>query len=212
MAHDSQVPSSAPAAELQPPADAAKPLLSPQETKDQPGASTKTAVAPLQEPTKQQESIAADVHGYMRGFIASADQKAAFFFAATTAVLAFLHSKQVAMRWLRNPNTWSFTDALACLATLGLLGGAVVLLAAVFPRLGGDQRGILFFKAISKYGSAAQYADDVFARSDIDLIRTRLQHAYDLSRVCAAKFLLLQIGFWVGSVGLVAALVFFALS
>lgn len=210
--NESQVPSTLPSPDLEAAADVAKPLVSPVATSASHEESDKTSIARTHEPTKQQESVSADVHSYMRGFISGADQKAAFFFAGATALLAFLHSKNVAVRWVKSPTSWSISDALACIATVGLAASAVIMLLAVFPRLGGDQRGILFFRAISKYPSGAEYADDVLRRSDLDLVRTRLHHTYDLAKVCATKYRLLQAAFWVASVGLIATLVFFAVA
>jgi hypothetical protein len=53
---------------------------------------------------------------------------------------------------------------------IGLAVGAGILLSVIFPRLKGSRRGILFFNAIAEYDSS------------------KLQHCYDLSKVCSAKY------------------------
>ena len=149
-----------------------------------------------------------DVHSYIREYIRNADQKAAFFFAAGTALLAFLHSRNTTSRWLKDIRTWSFTDTLAFLAMAGLASSAVVLIAVVFPRLKGPRRGILFFRTIAEHSSSAEYADEILRRSAHDIVRAKLEHSFDLSKVCAAKYRTLRVGFWIGGVGAVAALLF----
>ncbi len=153
-----------------------------------------------------------EAHNYVREYIRNADQKAAFFFAALTAILAFLNSQNVPSRWLKNVQQWSFVDALGFVSMLGLAVGAAILLAVVFPRLKGSRRGLLFFNAIAEYHNSAEYADDVLAHAGADLIRTKLQHCYDLSKICSAKYRTLRIGFWVGSIGAATALLFLLLA
>jgi hypothetical protein len=153
-----------------------------------------------------------EVHNYVREHIRNADQKATFFFAALTAILAFLNTQNVPRRWLKDVRQWSFLDGLGFVSMLGLAVGAGVLLSVIFPRLKGSRRGILFFNAIAEYDSASEYADDVLTRPANSLVRTKLQHCYDLSMVCSAKYRMLRIGFWVGSIGAATALLFLLLA
>src|SRR5260221_7508073 len=153
-----------------------------------------------------------DTHSYIRECIRNADQKAAFFFAALTTILAFLNAQNVPTRWLKDVRLWSFVDALGFVSTLGLAAGAVTLLAVVFPRLKGSRRGLLFFTAIPEYDTSSGYANDVLGGTGDDLVRARLHHCYELSKVCSSKYRTLRIGFWVGSVGAAAALLFLLLA
>lgn len=153
-----------------------------------------------------------EVHNYIREHIRNADAKATFFFAALTAILAFLNTQNVPARWLKDLRQWSFVDALGFVSMFGIAAGAVVLLGVVFPRLKGSARGILFFKAIAAYDNPSDYAEDVLARSEHDLVRSKLQHCYELSKVCSAKYRLLRIGFWVGSVGVAATILYLLLA
>lgn len=129
-----------------------------------------------------------------------------------TAILAFLNTQNVPSRWLKDVRQWSFVDALGFVSMLGLAVGAGILLAVVFPRLKGSRRGILFFNAIAEYGNSAEYVEDVLVHSGDYLVRTKLQHCYDLSKVCRAKYRMLRIGFWVGSIGAATTLLFLVLA
>jgi len=153
-----------------------------------------------------------DAHSYIRECIRNADQKAAFFFAALTTILAFLNAQSVPTRWLKDVRLWSFVDALGFISMVGLAAGAAILLAVVFPRLKGSLRGLLFFNAVAEYDNSSEYANDVLGRVGDDLVRTKLQHCYELSRICSAKYRTLRIGFWVGSTGAAAALLFLLLA
>ena len=152
--------------------------------------------------------FAEDIHSYVREYIRNADQKAAFFFAATTALIAYLHQRGVAARWLRNIQLWSALDLIAFLAMFGLAIGAATFLFVVFPRLRGSRRGLIFFKAIAEHENSAEYADEVLSRSPAELARAKLQHGYDVAVVCRAKYLLLVIGFFASAVGAIATLLY----
>ena len=95
---------------------------------------------------------------------------------------------------------------------VGLAASACVFLAVVFPRLKGSRRGILFFNAIAEHKLSNEYTDDVFHRTLVELSRIKLNHAYDLSKVCRSKYKILRLGFWLGSTGTVAALLFLFLT
>lgn len=197
-----EIPGGAPGALAKPAVSALDHVADP-ETK---GASRPTAAAEVQLKTAE------EIHQYVREYIRNADQKAAFFFAAATAGLAFLHSQGTANRWLKSPITWTLIDLLAFVATAGLGIGAAVLLAAVFPRLGGSKRGLLFFNAIAEYETSSDYAKDVALAPPAEILRAKLQHVHDLARVCRAQYKTLVIGFSVSSVGAVAALLYFTVA
>ncbi|HKM85596.1 MAG TPA: Pycsar system effector family protein [Terriglobales bacterium] len=167
-----------------------------------------TVAPPEPAPESSYAWFSDDAHEYVREQIRNADQKATFFVAALTAILAFLNTQNVPTRWLKDPRLWSLVDALGFVSMLGLAAGAIILLAVVFPRLKGSRRGLLFFNAISEYDNSVEYANGVFARSHDDLVRTKLEHCYELSKICSAKYRMLRVGFWIGSVGSAAALLF----
>ena len=83
--------------------------------------------------TDYQRKFSDETHNYVREYIRNADQKAAFFFAALTAILAFLNSQNVPSRWLKNVTQWSFVDGLGFVSMFGnvpfalrMIGFAVV--------------------------------------------------------------------------------------
>lgn len=156
--------------------------------------------------------FADEAHSYVREYIRNADHKATFFFATLTAILAFLNAQNVSTRWLKDIRLWSFIDALGFISMLGLSLGAVILLGVVFPRLKGSRRGILFFDAISGFDSAGEYAVNVAAHPADELVRGKLQHCYELSKICSAKYRMLRVGFWVGCVGVGSALLYLVLA
>src|SRR5690242_1773916 len=62
--------------------------------------------------TDDNAKFSEEVHNYIREHIRNADQKATFFFAALTAILAFLNTQHVPSPWLKDIRQWSFVDAL----------------------------------------------------------------------------------------------------
>jgi hypothetical protein len=153
-----------------------------------------------------------DVHDYLREYIRNADQKATFFFAAFTALLAFLNTQNVTARWLKDVRLWSLVDGLGFLSMSGLALGAAILLSVVLPRFKGSRRGLIFFRAIAEYESSAEYAADVLTYTGDEIVRRKLLHCHDLSNICTAKYRTLIVGFWVGAVGVVTALLFLLLA
>ena len=148
------------------------------------------------------------VHDYIREHIRNADQKAAFFFAAVAALLAFLQSEKATARWVKDVRTWSAVDFLAFLSMAGLALSAAVFFAVVFPRLRGLKRGFLFFAAIAEHPSGSEYAREVLQLPDAELTRACLQHSYDLSRVCFAKYRLLSIGCWIAGASILCTFLY----
>ncbi len=171
------------------------------------------APAAGQQPTSASHGRFSDeVHTYLREYIRNADQKATFFFATLTALLAFLNAQNVSARWLKDIRLWSFVDALGFLSMFGLAAGAATLLAVIFPRLKGSRRGIFFFDAIAECDGPGEYANDVLSHSGDHLVRTKLQHCYELSKICSTKYRVLRVGFWIGCVGAGSALLFLVLA
>lgn len=156
--------------------------------------------------------FAEEANQYVREHIRNADQKAGFFFAATTTILAFLHQKNVAERWVKPIQQWSLIDALSFVAMAGLAAGAFVFLIVIFPRLKGSRRGLVFFNAVAEYDTSSEYADEVCRHTAGELGRIKLQHSYDLAKVCRSKYEALRVGFLLGSAGAVATLLYLLLA
>lgn len=153
--------------------------------------------------------FADQTHQYIREYIRLADQKAAFFFSACTALLAFLYRSDIAARWLKPVLSWNVVDAAAFLAMVSLAVAAIVSLVVIIPRTPGSRRGYLFWEAIAEYDTNRQYADDLASLTIPSLLQAKNEHCHDLARVCRRKYRALRIALWVGTVGLGASVLLF---
>lgn len=142
--------------------------------------------------------FAEETHQYIREYIRLADQKATFFFAGSTALLAYLNSLGFVNSWLTKPSTWRLVDVLACVSTIGLIASAVAFASAVIPRTSGSRRGLVFFGAIAEYENSNQYATDIIKSDLQELYGSKLMHNYDISKVCTRKYGMLKWGQWIG--------------
>lgn len=162
--------------------------------------------------TEFQWKFAEETHQYVREYIRQADQKAAFFFAGATALIAFLYKANLVQTWVKLPTQWVFVDMLSFIATVGLAVSALACLATVFPRLKGSKRGHVFFGAVAEFESRKDYATDVLQRDIGELIEAKLCHVHDLSIVCGRKYSVLKIGQWSGAIGVAAMVVLLLLA
>jgi hypothetical protein len=164
---------------------------------------------PVQEPNKEQEhrlKFSEETHQYVREQIRLADQKATFFFAGATALLAYLHKAGMVNEWVVDPRSWGLIDMFTFLATMGLILSAVACLATVIPRLNGSKRGLIFFAAIREYENAQEYVAEVMRHSSEALCAAKLRHIYELTDVCKKKYDVLKWGQWFGALGVIATL------
>lgn len=175
------------------------------------GEPTPTSIQPpaveTTEPSKTTElhwKFAEETHQYVREHIRQADQKAAFFFAGATALIAFLYKATLIQRWIKLPTLWDFVDMLSFCAMIGLSVSALSCLATVFPRLKGSKRGHVFFGAVAEFESRKEYATDVLRQGVLALIDAKLCHVHDLALICGRKYAVLKIGQWSGAIGVVA--------
>ena len=164
---------------------------------------------PIDDLKKVQEfrlKFAEETHQYVREYIRLADQKATFFFAGATALLAYLHKLELTNIWMSSPKTWGLIEMLALAATVGLIISTICSLATVVPRLGGSRRGLIFFAAIAEYEGAKEYVADLMRQDTTALCEAKLRHAYELSIVCKRKYSTLIFGQWAGALGVLAVL------
>jgi hypothetical protein len=160
-------------------------------------------------PSPEHFKFADTTHEYVREYIRNADVKAGVFLAASTAGLGYLLSHGVVHGFSR-PD-FGLAECASVVAVAGLLSAAVIFLLVVFPRLKSSSPGLIFFNEIAAQPGAIDYAESTLATSGSELARTKLRHLYDLAKVCHRKYELLRAGFWAGSVGGLAALVYLAL-
>lgn len=155
-----------------------------------------------QEQKKDQEirlKFAEETHQYVREYIRLADQKATFFFAGATALLAYLNGLGMTNSWVIDPRTWRLIDALAFLATTGFIFSAIAFVSTILPRTNGSRRGLIFFAAIHEHENANEYASEIMKQNLQDLYEAKLMHTYDLSGICKKKYGLLKWGQWIGA-------------
>lgn len=165
--------------------------------------------------TKKEQEIrlkfAEETHQYVREYIRLADQKATFFFAGSTALLAYLYKVGLTNVWFIIPSYWKLLNVLAFLATTSLVLCAVACLATVMPRLRGTKRGIIFFAAISEYENSSEYASEVMKKNLPELCEAKLKHTHDLSAICKQKYGSLRWGQWIGAIAVVSTLLLMVL-
>lgn len=178
------------------------------------GEPTASSIQPPDQSTVQsQKSIefqwkfAEETHQYVREYIRQADQKAAFFFAGATALIAFLYKANLVQIWVRLPTLWVFVDMLSFISTIGLSASAFFCIFTIIPRLNGSKRGHIFFYAIKEFESKKDYKTDVLQSSINELLDEKLFHIHDLAKVCSRKFTTLVIGQYCGAVGVVATVI-----
>jgi hypothetical protein len=163
-------------------------------------------------PVETASYFASDIHKYIREQIALADQKAVFLFAASGSMLAYLHSKNMARSWLKDPRQWQSTDAIACVAVLGLTIGAIAAVVTVLPRFKGASRGIVFWKSIALFETKTEYANHVLTAESTTLTSAKLEHCFELAQVCKRKYRAVGLGLWGGGIGLLGSVLYLILS
>jgi hypothetical protein len=151
--------------------------------------------------------FANDINEYIREYIRLADQKAAFVFGLCAAIVGVLYQAEEPQHWFTNPQGWMPSKVLAAVAMFCLAIGAFMSAATVFPRRKGSHSGYVFFNAIAERSSGERYANDVFKLSMRDLARERLEHCYDLARVCRRKYWWLIWAFWLAAIGTTLAVI-----
>lgn len=144
---------------------------------------------------------------YVRHYIQFADTKAGVCFTAISAVLGYLVSKDEVQKLILEP-AWSFRFEVAAAALVVLLVSAAFSFAVIAPRLGSrSAEGIVFFGAVADRETSEAFVINVAASSEADLTTARLKHSFDISKICARKYLLLRAAIWSAMPGLILALV-----
>lgn len=145
-------------------------------------------------------NYAEEIHQYIRGYIQTADQKAAFFFATFAALLTYQNSNGYLTIWISNPKMWDFVQFFAFLSSVGFLISTILCIFVVIPRLKGTKRGIIYFNAIIEYSSQQEYAQDVLSQIPNKLCEEKLKHAYELAQICSKKYKVLHYVLLIGGI------------
>ena len=164
------------------------------------------------EDTEYRWKFSEETHRYVREYIKMADQKAIFFFAGSTAILAYLSSEDIIKVWLKSPMLWVFIDMLSFVATIGLATSALFSIATVFPRIRGSRRGIVFFGGIAECTDEKEYVIEVTRHSVVGLLERKLSHVHELAKICDEKYTFLRIGLASGAVGVAATVLLLLLA
>ncbi len=154
---------------------------------DQDHAVSPPATPATLEPENVRARFAAETQSYIVDHIRLADEKAAFFFAASSAILYLLFNSM--QKHLASPlAAWALSDVVGILA-MTILGIACLTgLGVVTPRLGRVGTDLIFFRAIAQFGSRESYVKETMAISNAELIGEKLGHCYDLAKVCDRKY------------------------
>jgi hypothetical protein len=132
---------------------------------------------------------------YVRHYIALADTKAAVVFGVCSSLIAFSLSNPL-VGIARGNGSLSFDTFLAwgSLAFFGL--GAAAAGWVVLPRIANVGEGLIFFGAVRSYRDGTAYRDAVEGSSEQDLTSARLQHCYNVSKICWKKYKFLRAAMW----------------
>lgn len=163
-----------------------------------------SAIEPVSKEMEVRLKYSEEVHQYIREYIRLADQKAAFFFAVSSALIAYINSKGHLTAWLVCPSEWGRPEPLAFLSVVFLLASLLACLLVVAPRLTGSAKGIIFFNAVASYSTQQEYAAKVASLSPASLCEEKLKHAYDISKVCRRKYQALFYAIWCGAIGVLS--------
>lgn len=144
----------------------------------------------------------ADFHQqYVSGYIVLADSKAALAFAIASSLLGYILGTEKLNSVLLDPQPSLFFVSLALTTGLLILSAALSFWVIV-PRLVSSGEGIINFVSVAARKSAEEYVHDVALHTRAQMIRARLHHCYDISRVCDSKYRYLRFAIWFGFLGL----------
>lgn len=135
---------------------------------------------------------------YVRHYIGLADTKAAWSFTIASGVLAYLVGQAEVRAALLAPEC-SIKFMLLVGSVISLVLSAFFAFRVVAPRLTSQSgEGVVFFGAVAAKASAEAYIRDVVSRSHAELTSARLQHCYDVSKICTKKYGSLKKSIWFG--------------
>lgn len=144
------------------------------------------------------------VHVYLQDLIRLADQKATFFFAGGTALLAFLYNSGVLMYLNGSPLEWNLVDIIRFVATVSMIVSVFAAMVVVVPRTHGSRRGFIFWGAISEFLSAEKYANELSSLDEKQVAQEFATHSFELANICVQKYKRLQVSVISGLIGVIA--------
>ena len=154
-----------------------------------------------------QIGLAKDLNSYVSDYIKFADQKAAFFLALNTAVLALLYKENIHYFWLKSLSLWGFTGWTAFFAYAFHVVGAFWSFRTVMPKLKPtNPEGIIFFNAVAAINTPEEYETLFLAKDKDGMAKELIQHFHSLSNVCSIKYKQLDRAIWYTGLGIALSL------
>lgn len=151
--------------------------------------------------------FAHDVHVYLQDLIRLADQKATFFFAGGTALLAFLYNSGVLKYLNGSPMEWNLVDIIRFIATVSMILSVIAAMRVVVPETRGSRRGYIFWGAIPEFLSAEKYANELSSLDEEQVAQEFATHSFELANICVQKYKWLKVSVMSGLIGVIALLI-----
>jgi hypothetical protein len=157
------------------------------------------------------------VHEYLREYIALADQKAGFVFAAISVVLGYLVNNEAftpLKAFVSKGTLPGFASIVLFLATAALVISVILSISVVAPRLGRKtlgRKGIIFWKEISAFPTGHSYSAAVERLGRSETAAHIRAHCHALANICDKKYNRLAAAIWIGAGGFLLAVLSFAL-
>lgn len=144
---------------------------------------------------------------YVRNYISLADTKAAWTFTIASGILVYLIGTDKIKGALLAPSlSWHYASLIT--SVLLLVVSAFFSFRVVAPRLDSKSgEGIVFFGSVAAKDDAASYVSEVAAHDPAEITEARLNHCFDVSKVCQGKYASLKKAIWFGLPGMAATLV-----
>lgn len=151
--------------------------------------------------------FAHDVHVYLQDLIRLADQKATFFFAGGTALLAFLYNSEVLMYLNGSPMEWNLVDIIGLVATVSIIVSVFAAMLVVVPETRGSRRGFIFWGAIPEFLYPEKYANELSSLDEKQVAQEFATHSFELANICVQKYKKLKVSVISGLIGVIALLI-----
>lgn len=143
-------------------------------------------------------------HEYINKYIDAADRKAGVTFTITSAILIYLVEGSDTLAWLPTL-TVSLVDVISLSSAFLFLTSSVCSFMVIYPRLGGAAEGFVYWGSVSRREASQQYRDEILSKSLETLVSARLEHSYELAKICTRKFELISLSM---RFGILAAVLF----
>ena len=161
---------------------------------------------------REQHNIFAEFHeSYVSRYIQLADTKAAWSFAISASLLAFVVARADLQNMFASFSDNAISSVLLAATILLLIGSAFCSFAVIRPRLSTSGESLIYFGAVAKKQSSDHFVRDVAIKSASEIAELRLKHSFDISKICMQKYQNLVIAFNLGICGFIGLLILLSL-